>query len=103
MRNTHALGSQSSHILSFCSDQPPSHPQETFGWIALPSGSGTLGGLRYEASSQPGFTHEPRQIPFRAGFNSEPGIFGSIATRKLSVSIDAVSFCAVFLTACAWW
>ena len=28
-----------------------SHPQEKFGWIALPSGSGMLGSLRYEAQN----------------------------------------------------
>ena len=60
-----------------------SHPQEKYGWIAMPAGAGgTLGTLRYEAivSSDPGVTHEPFTVAFRAAFATEPAVFGSAMT-----------------------
>ena len=42
--------------------QDTAHNQETIGWLVLPSGSGTLGGLAYEAMVTPAavsYTHSP--------------------------------------------
>jgi hypothetical protein len=61
--------------------QDTAHNQETIGWIALPVGTGTLGGLTYEAILTPAaVTHEPYDIAFSARFRGTPALFGSMAT-----------------------
>eukprot|EP01043_Picozoa_sp_COSAG02_P001420 COSAG02_NODE_30_length_50867_cov_66.594331_27_plen_487_part_00 len=65
-----------------------SHPQEKYGWIALPSGQGVLGTLRYEAmaihpsvgGTSGGVTHIPVTFDFTTSFSTDPAVFGSIST-----------------------
>ena len=62
--------------------QDTGHNQETIGWLTLPSGSGTLGGLAYEAMVTPAeVTHEPYDIAFSTRFPSNiPALFGAMST-----------------------
>lgn len=61
--------------------QDTGHNQETIGWIALPVGTGNLGGLAYEAIVTPAaVTHEPYDISFSTRFRGTPALFGSMAT-----------------------
>ena len=57
------------------------HNQETIGWIAFPAGTGTIGGLVYEAvSTGDVVTHNAYDQAFTASFADWPGLFGSIAS-----------------------
>ena len=61
--------------------QDAAHNQETIGWVALPAGTGTIGGLTYEAIVTPrAVTHVPYDVTFTASFRGTPALFGSMAT-----------------------
>ena len=59
------------------------HNTEIFGWFAMPAGSGTIGGLTYEAIKTPNaVTHNPYDISFSATFGAAPALFTHMQTTN---------------------
>lgn len=57
------------------------HNQETFGFLVMNRGTGTLGSVKYEAiATLSNVNEEPYLIRFVSPFVGVPGLFGSIAT-----------------------
>eukprot|EP01052_Picozoa_sp_SAG31_P045186 SAG31_NODE_8157_length_1507_cov_1.041903_1_plen_369_part_10 len=57
------------------------HGQELVGWFAIPVGTGTLGGLRYQSGITPTQVgDELYLVPYQHSFASVPRIFASIRT-----------------------
>ncbi|NBD16308.1 MAG: hypothetical protein GVY04_09215 [Cyanobacteria bacterium] len=57
------------------------HTQETIGWLAMSSGSGSWDGFSYAAGSTPDqVTDEWYGLEFGAGFSQAPNLLGSIAS-----------------------
>ena len=57
------------------------HNSEFFGWIAIPAGTGVMGGLAYEAVATPdAVTHNPYPVTWTQTFGAAPALFGNMHT-----------------------
>ena len=57
------------------------HNTEIYGWIALPAGSGSLGGIPYEALVTPDqVTHVPYTVTYTQSFDAAPAFFAAMHT-----------------------
>ena len=57
------------------------HNTELFGWYAIPAGSGSLGGLPYEAIATPdAVTHNDYDVTFTQTFGAAPALFAAMHT-----------------------
>ena len=79
-----------------------SHKQETYGWVALPGGTGVFGAsLHYQALNTPdAVTHVPYDVALAGPFRVDPVIFAAMATfdggdpssmRRTSTSATSVT------------
>jgi len=80
------------------------HNTEVYGWIAVSSGAGSVGGSTFEAIvTADAVTHNPYTVSYSASFSQQPAVFGAMQTfdggdpSHLRLEQTGSSSCKVFV------